>query len=209
MKRKLLVLILLLLIFPSALAACKTAGRDEIVVDSVEAGGTGTAVVMAPSECPPPVANSTLYNNDTMGYCLVLPASYAILEASSDETVNTMVFYVDTVQDTSHPQLSVKVTDAKGRSLEKISDAYEKEIEKNVPGYDVHWSSGHMLAGQPANQFDQVPGQDLSREVLMVYDGRLFTLTFTPDDPSAGAINEEMQVLYNMVTESFSLFSPQ
>lgn len=40
-----------------------------------------------------------------------------------------------------------------------------------------------MLDGVPANQFDQVPGQDLSRQVVLVHNGRLYTLTFTPMIP--------------------------
>ncbi len=63
-----------------------------------------------------------------------------------------------------------------------------------------------MLDGEPANQFDQVPGQDLSRQVLMVHNGRLYTLTFIPDDPDAGAAYDEMQLLYDTVMDSFSLF---
>lgn len=160
-------------------------------------------------ECPAPVANSTLFTNETIGYCLVLPGGYTILQASSDEMEDEMIFYVDSVQDTSHPRLSVKVTEAGNRSLEKITKAYETEIEKGVPGYDVQWSFGYMLDGEPANQFDQVPGQDLSRQVLMVHDGQLFTLTFTPDEPNAGAAYDEMQILYDMVVKTFSLFPPR
>ncbi|MCL4267033.1 MAG: hypothetical protein KJ069_27890 [Anaerolineae bacterium] len=56
----------------------------------------------------------------------------------------------------------------------------------------------------PANQFDQVPGQDLSRQVVLVRDGRFYTLTFIPDDPEAGEVYAEMQTVYDMVLDSFN-----
>ncbi|MCA9948520.1 MAG: hypothetical protein KDE48_02655 [Anaerolineales bacterium] len=157
-------------------------------------------------ECPDPVANSTIFTNEIAGYCLLLPADYKILEISAEAADNEMVFYVDSLQDVNHPRLSVKVTDAGSSSLEAITAAHETEIETAVPGYDVQWSFGFMLDGEPANQFDQVPGQDLSKEVLMLHNGRLYMFTFTPDDPAAGVAYEEMQTLYAMVMDSFSLF---
>lgn len=157
-------------------------------------------------ECPEPVANSILYTNEIAGYCLLLPAGYNILEVGSEAADNEMAFYVDSLQDVNHPRLSIKVTDAGSRSLEAVTTAHETEIETAVPGYDVQWSFGYMLDGEPANQFEQVPGQDLSRQVLMLHNGRLYTLTFTPDDPDAGAAYDEMQTLYAMVMDSFSLF---
>jgi hypothetical protein len=66
------------------------------------------------------------------------------------------------------------------------------------------WSFGYMLDGVPANQFDQVPGQDLSRQVIMVHNGRLITLTFIPDDAAAGEAYAAMQILYDAVMDSFS-----
>ncbi len=146
----------------------------------------------AGTECPAPVANSTIYTNDVGGYCLLLPAGYNILEISAEGTDSEMAFYIDSIQDASHARLFINVTDANGRSLDKITTAYETEIETTVPGYDVQWSFGFMLDGEPANQFDQVPGQDLSRQVLMVHNGRLYNLTFIPDDPDAGAAYNEM-----------------
>ena len=61
-----------------------------------------------------------------------------------------------------------------------------------------------MLDGVPANQFEQVPGQDLSRQVFFVRGDQLYTLTFVPDDPAAGAPYEEMAALYDLVMDSFS-----
>jgi hypothetical protein len=80
----------------------------------------------------------------------------------------------------------------------------EAAIEKEVPGSDVMWSWASMLDGEPANEFRQVPGPELSRQVVTLHDGRLYTLTFLPDGPLAGKTYAEMQSLYEMVMDSFS-----
>lgn len=161
------------------------------------------APLLAGPECPELVEAATLYTSEVAGYCLLLPADYQVSEINPEAAENEMAFYVDTIQDASHARLWIKTTDAKGRSLEEITNEHEAEIEKALPGFDVMWSFGYMLDGIAANQFDQVPGQDLSRQVLMVHNDRLYSLTFTPDDPSSAAY-DEMQSLYDMVMDSFS-----
>ena len=147
----------------------------ETLINSLQfIGIEPNAPLLAGPECPTPAANSTIYRNEAVGYCLLLPAGYSILEINPENTDNEMAFYVNSVQDPSHARLSIKVTEANGRSLEEITTAYENEIETAVPGYDVLWSFGLMLDGEFANQFDQVPGQDFSRQVLMVHNGRSF-----------------------------------
>ena len=100
--------------------------------------------------------------------------------------------------------LEKRVEDAGGRSLDEFTTAKEAELGEAIPGYDVIRSFGYMLDGVPANQFDKVPGQDLSRVLVMVHNDRLFTLNFIPDDPGAGDAYDEMQALYDVVIESFS-----
>ena len=163
------------------------------------------APLRAGPECPQAVAGTTMFTNIDDGFCLLLPDGYAMAGSSSAESAKVeTTFYVDSLQDVSHARLIITVEDASGRSLSEITTAYETEIETALPGYDVMWSFGYMLDGQPANQFDQVPGQDLSRQVLTVHDGRLYTLTFIPDDPAAGDAYTEMQAVYDMVMDSFS-----
>ncbi len=160
---------------------------------------TGASLVAGP-ECPEPVENSMIYTNEPAGYCLLVPATYTAQETNPSE----MAFFVGTIQDVTHARMFITTEDANGRSLVDVSTAKETEVETAMPGFDVMWSFGYALDGVPANQFDQLPGQDLSREVVMVHDGRIYTLTFIPDDPSAGDAYTEMETLYNMVMDSFS-----
>jgi hypothetical protein len=159
------------------------------------------APLLAGPECPEPIENSTLYTDERAGYCLLVPAAYTVQEINPE--ASEMAFFVGTIQDVTHPRLFIAVEDAAGRSVDEIVADKEAEIERAMPGLDVIPSFGHMLDGVPASQFDQVPGQDLSRQVMMVHNGRLYSLVFIPDDPTADAY-AEMQNLYDIVIDSFS-----
>jgi len=157
--------------------------------------------MLAGPECP--FAGPNLwYTNEPFGYCLLLPGTYSAL--SVDPEGAEMAFYVDSMQDTAHARLFIKVTDANGRSLEEVTMDREAEIEKVVPGSDVMWSWASLLDGEPANEFRQVPGQELSRQVVTLHNGHIYTLTFLPDGPVADKTYAEMQRLYEMVMDSFS-----
>lgn len=163
------------------------------------------APLLAGPECPEPIENTTIYRNEPGGYCFLIPSEYLIDDSVTSESNGLQtVFYINSLQDVEHPKLFVTVEDAGGRSLEEITAAHETEIESAVPNYDVTWSFGYMLDGIMANQFDQVPGQDFSRQLLFIRDGQLYTLTFVPDDPQAGQAFAEMETLYNTVVDSFS-----
>jgi hypothetical protein len=43
---------------------------------------------------------------------------------------------------------------------------------------------------------------------LAVHDGRLYHLTFTPEDPSADRAHAQMQALYDQVVRSFRFITP-
>lgn len=175
------------------------------VTDSLQFVGIEPgAPLLAGPECPTVAENTTLYTNEVAGYCLLVPASYTVQEVAMDVANNEIAFYVDSLQDVSHARLFITAVDAGGQSLEEVTAAKEAELEAALPGFDVTWSFGYMLDGVPANQFDQVPGQDLSRQVVMAHNGRVITLTFIPDDPNAGDAYGEMQSLYEIVMDSFS-----
>lgn len=176
----------------------------DLITSSFQFIGTEPgAPLLAGPECPNLAENETLYTNEVIGYCLLLPANFKVQEINPEAEQNEMVFYVDSLQDVNHAKLFISVTDANGRSLQEITDEKQAEIA-SIMGENPMWSFGYMLDGVAANQFDQVPGQDLSRQVLMVHDGRLFTLTFVPDEAAVGDAYVEMQTLYDKVMDSFS-----
>jgi hypothetical protein len=159
------------------------------------------APLLAGPECPEVAENTTIYTNEVVGYCLLVPAGYLTLQTNPEATETA--FYVDSIQDVTHAKLFISVTDANGRTLDDVTTEKAAEIE-TIMGEAPMWSFGYMLDGVPANQFDQVPGQDFSRQVVLVHNGRLYTLSFIPDDPAAGDAYTEMQTLYDTVMASFS-----
>lgn len=168
------------------------------------------APLLAGPECQQMLAGTTLFTNTGDGYCLLLPEGYAVDDSLTTENGGSeTAVYMDSPQDASHARLFITVVEADGRSLEEATAAHEAEIEAAAPGSDVIVSFGYMLDGVAANQFDQVPGQDLSRQVLLVHNGRLYTLTFKPDDPAASEAYNEMQTLYEMLMDSFSFLWQQ
>ena len=163
------------------------------------------ASLLAGPECPQETAGMKLFTSPDGGFCVLLPEGYAVNDSliTANGGRETAVF-MDSLLDTSHARLFITVEDANGRSLDEITQARKAEIESAMPSFDAMGSFGHMLDGIPANQFEQLPGQDLSRQVLMVRDGRVYTLTFIPDDTAAGNAYTEMQALYDTVMDSFS-----
>jgi hypothetical protein len=49
-----------------------------------------------------------------------------------------------------------------------------------------------------------MPGQDNNRQVIFMHNGRLFTLTFVPDDAAAGEAYEQMEAMYELALSSFN-----
>lgn len=163
------------------------------------------APLQAGPECPVAAEGQNLYTNAEDGYCLLLPDGYAVDDSlTTDHGGAETAIYVGSLMDVAHPRLFITVTDARGQTLDVITADREAELEADLPEFEVSWSFGHMLDGIAANQFDQVPGQDFSRQVVLVYNGRLYTLTFIPDDETAGDAYAEMQSLYDLVMDSFS-----
>lgn len=159
------------------------------------------ASLHAGPECPEAEEGVVLYTNAEDGFCLLLPEGYEVDDSLTTEHGTETAVYVNSLLDVSHPRLYITVEEANGRSLNDVTEA----IQDAFAGFDVMGGSfGHMLDGEPAMQFEQLPGQDLNRQVAALHNGRLYTLTFVPDDPEAGEIYSEMQTLYDLVMDSFS-----
>lgn len=153
------------------------------------------APLVAGPECPEASAGKILFTNDADGFCLLLPGDYEV-EVSDGQTA----VYADSLMDAAHPRLFITVEPANGRTLEEVTTAKQEEFAD----FEVMFSFGYMLDGVFSNQFDQLPGQDLNRQVVLVHHDRFYTLTFVPDDPSLGEVYAEMQTLYDTVMDSFS-----
>lgn len=159
------------------------------------------AALVAGPECPEAEEGLVLFTNTEGGFCVLIPEQYAIDDnlTTENNSAETAV-YVDSSMNVTAPRLFIRVQDANGRSLDEVTTAIQQEFAD----FEVMWSFGYMVDGVPANQFEQLPGQDLNRQVVLVHNNHLYTLTFVPDDPEMGDVYTAMQTLYEIVMDSFS-----
>ena len=113
------------------------------------------------------------------------------------------MLYAGSLQDVSHPKLFIQVEDAGGRTAEQVADDVVTEATDGMPGFAIDRPFGVTIGYEPAARLDGVPGQDLSRQVIAVHDGRAYTLVFVPADESQGEVYREMEALYDLVVRSF------
>jgi hypothetical protein len=158
------------------------------------------APLEAGAECPSETAETVLLRNEEHGYCLLYPADYTAEQPTEGETV----LYVGSLLDVEHPKLFINVEDAGERTAQEVADELVAEFQETMPDVEIERSFGLMLDGAFAEQLDNVPGQDLSRQVIFVENGRLYRLTFVPADEAVGEIFTEMETLYELVMDSFS-----
>ena len=124
------------------------------------------------------------------GFCLLIPATYTVFNTNPNE----IVIAKESLLNVTEPRLSVAVTGAGARTAEQAAD----DIVASMPGFDLKRSTVD-IAGQEAVVLDNVPGQDLTRRVLFVHNGRLFDLTFSPAD------HEQMEAFYHSTVADFKL----
>jgi len=180
MKRNLILIVLLaIFIFAGALGAIAR-GKAE-------------------TECPQPEIGLTVLQNEGYGYCMLIPEAYDVSRGDAA----ALAVYVHSPLAVEHPVLYIDVEDAAGRSAQDAADAVTAQFT-DLQNLAIGRSTVR-LAGQNAVQLDGVPGQNLSRELFLVHEDRLYTLTFVPDHPDEGTRYGEMLGLYDTIVRHFTL----
>jgi len=174
----------------------------EALYDTIVASFTlipASAEVLPGQDCLEAKADEQPLTFEAYNFCLLAPQGYEVAEP----TANQVVLYVGSLLDVEHPRAYIAVGEAGGRSAEQIAADLAAEVEAGMPGWTVERTFGLTLGYEPAWVLENVPGQDLSRQVLVVHDDRLYKLTFVPASPDAGAIYAEMEHLYAALINSF------
>jgi hypothetical protein len=173
----------------------------EMILDSFRFVSTvPDAPLEAGRECPPEIEGTVLLRNEEHGYCLLYPAGYTAEQPVEGETV----IYVDSLMNVEDPKLFINVEAAESRTAQEVVDGLVAEFETAMPESGIERSFGLMVDGVFAEEVDNVPGQDLSRQVIVVRDDLLYRLTFVPSDEAAGEVFTEMESLYELVIFSLS-----
>ena len=158
------------------------------------------APLEAGPECPQATADTQLYRSEAGGYCLLSPAGFT---AEETEPGNSVIYF-GSMMDVEHPKLFINVTEAGDRPLYEIAE----ELTAGLEDFDIERTSGLLVDGEWAELLGKMPGQDLNRQVIFTHNGRLFTLTFIPDDPAAGTVYEQMEAMVELALTSFNFLQP-
>lgn len=155
-------------------------------------------VAEVPAGCPQAEAEQQLLIQAAEGYCLLYPAAYSLWQ----QNPGTTEIISDTIMNHIDPRLSITVEDAAGRTLEEVVDGLLADYAP--PGFDIE-PQPITVAGVEATLLDEVPGQDLTRRVVLMHNRRLYSFFFAPIGDTGTPTRTAAETLYTMVLESFHL----
>lgn len=152
--------------------------------------------------CPSPTADTQSLMQEAHGYCLLYPAGYQAEQPNPDETV----LFVGSLLNADAPRAFIEVRDAAGRTADDIAADIVADLTGGAPGWDIQRRTA-TVGGEPAIVLDNLPGQDINRQVVIVHGGRLYHLTFVPADPQQERLYAAMERLYETVAGSMRFTS--
>lgn len=147
--------------------------------------------------CPEPTEGTRLLSRESMGYCLLYPEGY--IEVDSIPTAVCLVPEGPTMG--CHNMVAAfDVADAGGQSAAHAAEEANAQI-----GFSIEPSS-LAIAGLEAIVLDGVPQQATVRQVFLVHEDRLYTLTFVlPSSEDGEEALERFDRLYDTIIDSFTL----
>ena len=152
-------------------------GNVELPATAVLEATTAPEATAAPAEaaCPTPTDDTYLLRDPQHGFCLLYPTTHKVERPNADE-VNLVV---GSLLNATDPRANIRVVSGDGVTAESFAD----DIVASFEGFDVARSETNV-AGQPAVVLDNLPGQDINRQVVFTYEDRLFHIYFSPIDPA-------------------------
>ncbi len=138
------------------------------------------------------------YANQTYGYSLYLPKTYEILETDA----RSMVVMAPGVGHPGEQRAAafIYVEPANGRTVEQVVAQVKADAG---PGFDFPPDTAMGLDKALALVVSGLPGQDVNRQLFVVYNDLLYHITFVPDTPKVGASYWQMEDLYAMIVNTF------
>jgi hypothetical protein len=185
--KKLLLFALLLMAMLLAACSAPEAGEPAVgteatatpaVLPTTEAAEPTAAPPTPEAEaatCPEATEDTYLLRNPQHGYCLLYPATHKI-ERPNPEEVNIVV---GSLLNTIEPRVNIKVV-----SSDQSAEAFADEIVAGFEGFEIARPEA-TVAGEPAVVLDNVPGQDINRQIIFTHGDALYHLYFTPVNPDA------------------------
>ncbi len=190
MKSRFLILVLVLVALAVSACARTAAGPP---------GADGAAT----SGCPTPEEGLQLLVNEEVGYCVLYPAGLTVREHVENQRV------IEGPMTESGQVIGIiQVTDAGERTLDEVVEERILWAERSAgPAAPIIERGTITLGGQEAVVLDNMPGQDINRQIIFVRDGQLYDLLFAPANEESGEVYQQMEALYTAVTTSFHFMS--
>jgi hypothetical protein len=155
-----------------------------------------------PSDCSAPAANTQALRSEEHGYCLLYPLGYTTEQPNPQETIISS----GSLLDVENPRVFVVVGDANGRAASDLAGGIVAEVQTSLPNWGVRQSTT-KFGGETAVVLDNLPGQDIGRQAIVVHNDRTYILTFVPAAPAQSGAYREMEQLYKTVVDSFRFMS--
>lgn len=153
--------------------------------------GLGTALTLSKAQNVAPEGAVQTLTNEDHGYSLHYPAGYDVLHPNEHDTV----IFVGSLLNVEQPRAYITVQGADGRTAGQVADelAGEFDVDLNIQRTSI------VIDGEEAAVLDNMPGQDINRQVVVVHNDRLYTLTFVPASEDYGQVYARMKDLYATV----------
>ncbi|MBX7253064.1 MAG: hypothetical protein K1X50_13870 [Candidatus Promineofilum sp.] len=171
--------------------ATTTASEPTAAPAATEAPGAAEAP-MTTAECPTATDDTYLLRNPQHGYCLLYPTTHKVERPNADE----VDLVVGSLLNAGDPRANIRAMTGEGLTAESFAD----DLVAGFEGFEIARSET-TVAGQPAVVLDDVPGQDINRQVIFTLDGRLYHIYFAPVDPAnTTPIDDFMAVILDSFT---------
>lgn len=191
----------IILLFALVLSACGPASSPADSRGAPTPAGNqelaSQSITPAPAENP--ADTQPVYTSQDFGFSLSYPKGY--------EVQRTFVQMITFLAPQGPPGERVRGWLEVERGLDQDAGWYANQAKQENASLGPQIasqidSSMSVINGQQAYILGRMPGQDLNRQVFIVYKGLLYHLTFLPDDPQAGAAYQQMETLYAAVINS-------
>ncbi len=139
-----------------------------------------------------------LYTNEAQGYSVYLPKGYEIEDTNPG---NVLIM----APGEGHPGQGraaafIEVVPANGRTVQEITEQVKVDVG---PGFNIPPGTAMGLDKAMAIVLSGLPGQDVNRQLFVVYNDLLYHITFVPDTSQAGIPFTQMEDLYAMIVNTF------
>lgn len=151
---------------------------------------TGASDTGSAQGCAAEDADSQVYSSPDYGFCIVIPAGYAIVETVPG---NLSLVKGGDIMNHVDPRVSIEISEAGERTLAQVAD---------------NMVASYVLAGETADQqpvgvggaegvlLDNLVGQDLNRRVAVIHNGRIYSLMMMP-------LSDEAEPFFQGVLDSW------